>query len=150
MNLTYFFSQDTPKELKRKIVVVRKKDRKEFRAELRDSGIKRWPLAERKFGRNMNPFIIEIPPDNSQIFQFEGEEFHLLLEGKVELSYGGEVYVLEEGDSVYLDGSVPYSGRSLGEGPAKALMVQYYYKQVTARPFPQGLLNTKVGKNASR
>lgn len=150
VNLTYFFSRDTSEAHQRKIVVVRNKDRQEFGAELRESGIKRWPLAERKFGRNMNPFIIEIPPDNSQVFQFEGEEFYLLLEGRVELCYGGDTYILEAGDSVYLDADVPYTGRSLGGVPARSLMVQYYYRKVTPKSFPYGLMNPRDGKRIGR
>jgi mannose-6-phosphate isomerase-like protein (cupin superfamily) len=48
------------------------------------------------------------------------------LEGKVELTYGAEKHVFEEGDSVYIDCDVPYSGRSMGPNPAKVLVVVYH------------------------
>jgi len=63
------------------------------------------------------------------VFQFEGEEFNLIIEGKVELRYGDERYILEEGDSVYIDGDIPYSGKSIGAKQAKVLAIAYRYKK---------------------
>jgi transcriptional regulator with XRE-family HTH domain len=149
VDLTYLFAPNTLETLDQKIVVVRKKERGKKSAELRATGIKRWPLADQKFGRNMDPYIIEIPSDNHQIFQFEGEEFHLVLKGRVELNYGPDRYILEEGDSVYLDANIPYTGRSIGEKPAKALMVQYHYKKITGELFSPEVLQLEI-KNGRR
>ena len=95
--------------MEKKIVIKRKEDRVAIGEEQQASCIVRCPLADKKFGRNMDPFIITVPGDHREVYQFAGEEFHLLLEGKLELSYGGERYVLNEGDCVYLDGDVPYT-----------------------------------------
>jgi transcriptional regulator with XRE-family HTH domain len=141
VDLTYFFTQSPIDEMDKKIVITRKEDRVSIGEEQQASGIVRCPLADKKFGRNMDPFIIAIPPDHQQVYQFSGEEFHLLLEGKVELSYGGERYVLNEGDCVYLDGDVPYTGKSLTKKPAKLLMIHYDYKKVSGDPFVRGLIS---------
>ncbi len=147
VNLTYFFTQDPVSDLDRKIVVVRKQDRKKIGDEQQVSGITRIPLADKKFGRNMEPFIIELPADHQEVYQFAGEEFHLILDGKVELSYGGEKYILQEGDCAYFDGDIPYTGRSLTSKPARILMVHYEYKRVSGDPFTRRVLynNRKKG-----
>ena len=143
VDLTYFFTQDPISKLDRKIVVVRKEDRNKIGDEQQVSGIVRCPLADKKFGRNMDPFIIELPADHQEVYQFAGEEFHLILEGKVELSYGGERYILKEGDCVYLDGDIPYTGKSLTKKPAKILMIHYDYKKVSGDPFSRAAIYNK-------
>ena len=124
-------------------MISRKKKRNQIEAEVQATGLKRWPLADQKFGRNMHPYIIEIPPNHYQVYQFEGEEFYLCLEGKIEFTYGGENYILEAGDSIYIDTNIPYSGRSIGKKPAKILMVTYHYKRMMRETFSVGLLPYK-------
>ena len=141
VDLTYFFTQSPIDEMDKKIVITRKKDRKMVGEELQASGITRCPLADKKFGRNMDPYILTLPTDHHQVYQFAGEEFFLILEGTVELTYGGERYIIEEGDSVYLDGDVPYTGKSLTKKPAKGLMIHYDYKKVSGDPFVRGLIS---------
>jgi transcriptional regulator with XRE-family HTH domain len=86
-------------------------------------------LAADKLGKNMEPYIIEPSFEEDAIFQHEGEEFMFVLEGKHELIYDGEKYLMEEGDSVYFDASVPHTGRSLGRKKAKLLAVMFNYKR---------------------
>ena len=45
-----------------------------------------------------------------------------MLHGRVEWEIGGEVLVLEPGDSVYLDSRIPHRARAL-DGEAEALVV---------------------------
>lgn len=52
-----------------------------------------------------------------------GEECGLVLEGKLELTLGTEVYVLEEGDSIYFKSDIPHSFRNIGEGKLKLAWV---------------------------
>jgi transcriptional regulator with XRE-family HTH domain len=86
-------------------------------------------LSADKPGKNMEPFIIEPAFGEEAVFQHEGEEFMYVLEGKHELTYDGEKYIMEEGDCVYLDSSVPHTGRSLGNKKAKLLAVMFNYKR---------------------
>lgn len=68
-------------------------------------------LAKRKAGRNMEPFIINIEPaatENLLLSSHEGEEFIYVLEGKVNIKYGINEYVLEAGDSIYYDSIVEH------------------------------------------
>jgi len=86
-------------------------------------------LASDKSGKNMEPFIIEPAFEEEAIFQHEGEEFMYVLEGKHELIYNGDRYIMEKGDSVYFDANVPHTGRSLGKKKAKLLAVMYNYRR---------------------
>ena len=87
-------------------------------------------LAYRKLGKSMEPFIVMPSFDRKpHPFSHEGEEFMHILEGPFEFVYGDEKYILEKGDSIYFDSSVPHCGRSIGKERAKVLVVLYSYKR---------------------
>jgi transcriptional regulator with XRE-family HTH domain len=68
-----------------------------------------FSLAPNKAGRHMEPFIIDIIPNEKSEpakSSHEGEEFIYVLDGKVTIYYGNEVFELEKGDSMYLDSIV--------------------------------------------
>lgn len=50
-----------------------------------------------------------------------GQEFNLVLEGKMELYIGGKTIVLEEGDSIYFDSSKPHGMLAMGDKAVKFL-----------------------------
>lgn len=86
------------------------------------------PLAHDQGGRHMEPFIIDIAAstaENFQLSQHEGEEFIYVLSGTVEVSYGKETYVLEEGDTIYYDSIVPHSVHSARGTDSRILAVVY-------------------------
>jgi transcriptional regulator with XRE-family HTH domain len=70
-----------------------------------------FSLAPNKAGRHMEPFIIDVIPDeknkNSKS-SHEGEEFIYVLEGIVTVYYGNDIIKLEKGDSIYLDSIVSH------------------------------------------
>lgn len=90
-------------------------------------------LAHKKRNKRMEPFVFTFPAniDVHTFFEHEGEEFILILHGRAEFETrrNGQVerLILDEGDSLYLDASVPHRGRSLG-GEAHALVVIYQPK----------------------
>jgi transcriptional regulator with XRE-family HTH domain len=86
-------------------------------------------LASDKSGKNMEPFIIEPAFDEEAVFQHEGEEFMYVLEGRHELIYDGNRYLMEKGDSVYFDAAVPHTGKSVGKKKARLLAVMYNYRR---------------------
>ena len=63
----------------------------------------------------MEPYIIEPAFEEEAVFQHEGEEFMLVLEGRHEFIYDGKTYIMEKGDSVYFDAAVPHTGKSIGK-----------------------------------
>lgn len=87
-----------------------------------------FSLAFNKVGRNMEPFIIDIKPSNQNSYMLsshEGEEFIYVLDGSVEINYGKEVYLLEKGDSIYLDSIVSHNVHSANNQSARILAVVY-------------------------
>ena len=50
-----------------------------------------------------------------------GQEFNLVLEGKMELYIAGKTIILEEGDSIYFDSSKPHGMLAVGEKAVKFL-----------------------------
>ncbi len=70
-----------------------------------------FSLAPNKAGRHMEPFIVDIvpgEPENMHKSSHEGEEFIYVMDGKVTVAYGTDVFELEKGDSIYLDSIVDH------------------------------------------
>ena len=85
-------------------------------------------LAKQKSGRHMEPFIIDVAPSEDKDFKLsahEGEEFIYVLEGKLEIEYGKEKYVLNEGDSIYYDSIVMHHVHGAPGMAAKILALVY-------------------------
>jgi len=86
-------------------------------------------LSADKSGRHMEPFLIDIttPEEGSNFIMstHEGEEFIYVMEGIVEISYGKNTYVLEEGDSIYYDSIVEHHVHALNGSAAKILGIIY-------------------------
>ena len=86
------------------------------------------PLAQQKAGRHMEPFVIDINPEDSPEFQLsahEGEEFIYVMQGEVEIVYGKETYTLYEGDSIFYDSIVKHHVHGAPGKSAKILAVVY-------------------------
>lgn len=87
-----------------------------------------YSLAADKSGRHMEPFIIQVAPKETGEFQLsshEGEEFIFCLEGSIEVIYGDNSHVLEEGDSIYYDSIVAHHVHATDSRGAKILAVVY-------------------------
>ena len=87
-----------------------------------------FSLAQAKAGRHMEPFLVEIEPAEESDYKLsshEGEEFIYVLEGSIEINYGKEVYLLQKGDTIYLDSVVAHNIHAAGEQAAKMLAVIY-------------------------
>lgn len=55
----------------------------------------------------------------------KGEEFIYVLEGVLEINYGKNTYILEEGDSIYYDSIVAHHVHAAADNTAKILGVIY-------------------------
>ena len=88
-----------------------------------------FPLSTAKSGRHMEPFIIHIDPTEEgadfSVSSHEGEEFIYCMKGQIEITYGKNTYILEDGDSIYYDSIVPHHVHAAGENGAKILAVVY-------------------------
>jgi transcriptional regulator with XRE-family HTH domain len=86
------------------------------------------PLAQQKAGRHMEPFVIDINPEDKTEFNLsahEGEEFIYVMEGEVELVYGKEKYLLQQGDTIYYDSIVKHHLHGAEGKSAKILALVY-------------------------
>ena len=82
-------------------------------------------LSQDKSGRHMEPFLIEIAPseegEDFTLSTHEGEEFIYVLNGVVEINYGKNTYILEEGDSIYYDSIVAHHVHAAADNKARIL-----------------------------
>lgn len=87
-----------------------------------------FSLAADKYGRSMEPFVVEIEPGKQSDYRLsthEGEEFIYVLDGSIEINYGKDVFVLEAGDSIYLDSIVMHNVHAATSNIARVLVVLY-------------------------
>ncbi len=87
-----------------------------------------YSLAMDKSGRHMDPFLVDVLPASEKDFPLsshEGEEFIYVISGRIEISYGKELYQLNEGDSIYYDSTVAHNVHAPGDTPATLLAVVY-------------------------
>lgn len=65
-----------------------------------------------KTDRHMEPFLVEIFPDEpgtiNELSSHEGEEYIVVICGRLEVRLGQERYELEPGDSIYFNSIVPH------------------------------------------
>lgn len=67
-------------------------------------------------GRNMEPFLITVPPKSGEEMTetaHKGQEFIYVIDGRLELRLGGEPIIVEAGDSVYFNSETPHALRGL-------------------------------------
>lgn len=86
-------------------------------------------LSQDKSGRHMEPFLIHIASSEEGVdfvlSTHEGEEFIYVLDGVVEINYGKNTFILEEGDSIYYDSIVAHHVHAAADNTAKILGVVY-------------------------
>lgn len=84
-----------------------------------------FPLGKGKTDRHMEPMFIRIQPDETHsISSHEGEEFIVVVSGKILVKYGKEETIIEEGDSAYFNAVVPHYVGAI-DGPAEIYAVLY-------------------------
>ena len=82
-------------------------------------GFEYFPLSSGKTDRHMEPFYIEIAGNSkAQLSTHEGEELIIVITGEVELTFGGERYLLNAGDSAHYNSVVPHIVNAVGDSPA--------------------------------
>lgn len=78
-------------------------------------------------GRKADPFIVTVEPKPAdtpkEMNSHSGQEFNMVLNGKMELTIGTKSLILEEGDSIYFDATHPHGMRALNEKPVRFLAI---------------------------
>ncbi len=123
----YFISGDE----NRPYTIVRRGDRKVISRydskKEKHYGYEFESLAPHKTDRHMEPFMVTLGPTDTEEERsaHDGQEFIYVLEGNMEVLYGEETYILEPGDSVYYDSTVPHLVKCHGGKITKILAVLY-------------------------
>ena len=88
-----------------------------------------YSLGRGKTDRHMEPFFVEIglkQGEPARLSSHEGEEFIVVVSGRVELTYGQETFTLDPGDSMYYNSVVPHHLAALGHEAASIYAVLYF------------------------
>lgn len=77
--------------------------------------------------KKMEPFILTLPvnPKKKNMYRHEGEELLFVLEGTMKFHCNNQEYIVEQGDCIYFDSSLPHFGESAGHKRVRCLMVLY-------------------------
>jgi transcriptional regulator with XRE-family HTH domain len=125
VGLDYFFADDQKRHT---VAIVRKAERQRFpeRPDGRDISFHFESLDFAAVERKLNAYYAEfeaLPQGKPRTHQHSGIEFLSVLRGKLELRIGTEEHVLEDGDSIYFDSSLPHSYRKVSQKPCGAIVV---------------------------
>jgi quercetin dioxygenase-like cupin family protein/ribosome-binding protein aMBF1 (putative translation factor) len=127
LKMGYFISGEED----RAYTIVRKSDRKVVsrydskKGEYYGYGYE--SLAPHKKNRHMEPFLVSLDPAETEEERstHDGQEFIYVLEGTMEVRLGEEIHILEPGDSIYYDSTVPHLVKCHGDKRTKILAVLY-------------------------
>jgi len=121
-----------------RVTVVKKGERSPISRSGSSFGYSYIPLAPTFPNRHMDPYIIVVPHSarGTKVFQHAGEQMMLVLEGTLVMKIGDQEYMLEEGDSIYFDSSLPHSAYVRDEKAATCVMVVYDAKPRTDGEVP--------------
>lgn len=122
VNISAIFSED---ETKTTITLVKRSERKTMARDGTAFGYSYEPLAHRFPQRHMDPYILTLPVKQrrKRVFQHNGEEILMVLEGTMRFAYGDQELMVEEGDCIYFDSAIPHVGSAEGPKPVKCFMV---------------------------
>lgn len=130
MKMGYFISG----EENRPFTIVRKHDRKVISRydskKVKHYGYEYQSLAPHKRDRHMEPFLVTLVPAQTEEERstHDGQEFIYVLEGAMEVRLGDDVHVLDPGDTIYYDSTVPHLVKTHGEKKTTILAVLYTEK----------------------
>jgi len=112
-------------DAKPQIVLTKRSHRRVIQRDPQNSNIVYQALTSGRANRRMNPFVLEVPAGGGRSISrpHEGEEFLIVLRGRVTLEYGSETYRLEPGDSLYFDADTPHRLHNPHKTTAEVLCV---------------------------
>ena len=125
VGLDFFFGDERKRHV---VALVRRSERQRFpeRPGVRDTAFYFESLDFPALERKLNAYYAEfnpVPGGKGQAHQHGGVEFIYLLEGKLSLKIKDDEHVMETGDSMYFDSSVPHGYRRAGKARCTALVV---------------------------
>ena len=76
--------------------------------------------------QRMEPLLITMEPGSAQgkeTYSHQGEEFIFMVKGKIEIFAGDKKYILEKGDSLYFDSSLPHGWNNISRGRTEVIWI---------------------------
>jgi transcriptional regulator with XRE-family HTH domain len=125
VGLEYFFSDDRKRHV---LGIVRHAERKRFpeRPDSKDNSFFFESLDFAAVERKLNAYSAEfcpLPRGKWRPHQHRGVEFLTVVRGKLEMQIGTQEHILESGDSIYFDSSLPHTYRRASTTPCSAIVV---------------------------
>lgn len=124
VDVFYLLSGEIRKEDDQGITIVKPAERMVVPRPFGKFGYVYESITHKKSGRWMDGYVVtvgfEFPPEP---LTHEGQELVYVLEGRLESFYDGKINVVEEGDCYYFESNKPHYSRSIGDKPAKLLLV---------------------------
>ena len=122
MELTTLLTGESPKmrgySLTRKGQGTVVERRKEYRYQALNEGF---------IHKKANPFIVTVVPGPAgepfPLYRHEGQEFNMVLTGRMMVSVNGKEMILEEGDSLWFDSALPHGMKALDGKEVKFLAI---------------------------
>lgn len=124
VGLEYFFRE----ERRNAVALVRRADRQRFPDKPATNDVSYFfeSLDFVATERKLNAYYADfqpIAPDKARVHLHPGIEFLYVINGELALKIGTEEYLLDSGDSIYFDSSIPHSYRRTGEKLCDGLVV---------------------------
>lgn len=82
-------------------------------------------LAWRYSGKIMQPLLVTLNPSDepAKLVTHSGQEFNMVLEGVVAITWGDKEFELHPGDSMYFNPTMPHGQRCVSSIPAKFVTI---------------------------
>lgn len=82
-------------------------------------------LAWRMQGKIMQPLLVVLDPSDepAKLVTHTGQEFNVVVEGTIVVTFGDKEFVLNAGDSIYFNPMYPHGQRCGGDVPAKFITI---------------------------
>jgi transcriptional regulator with XRE-family HTH domain len=124
VGLEFFFRE----EKKNAVAVIRKSERQRFPDKPATSDISYFfeSLDFLAMEKKINAYYADfqpISPEKVRIHYHPGVEFLYVINGELALKIGNDEYLLDTGDSIYFDSSVPHSYRRTGKKTCDGIVV---------------------------
>jgi transcriptional regulator with XRE-family HTH domain len=109
-------------------VIVRKKSEYEsFRKENASGFFYHRIMVKNLFPTTMDVVLFELKKESHrELVTTDAFEYKYMIKGTVEYEINGNLYVLEEGDSLFFDGRLPHVPRNTGTDTAVMLIVYFF------------------------
>ena len=79
----------------------------------------------------VEPYMITLTHESEvfPLFQHDGQEFLLMVDGRMDYHHGGQTYAMEPGDSLFFDADAPHGPENLHDLPIRFLTVIVYPRE---------------------